>query len=178
MTNGIKDEKTVSAKCFIFDLKKSNMTKYISEEEYNRRGNIPVGLLKAAQDFLKAIDRYPGYREKLSDILDTLDPQFKEHLTLFMIRDGNQFDHIRIKMQLTNKTHHQKIEAIKVIRSLTGFGLKEAKDLVEHVIDHHEMVFPFSKNGIRFESELDEILSELASQLMGFRLEKVYINYE
>lgn len=67
--------------------------------------------------------------EKAEAMLDAFDPGLKRQILLMTIQ-GTISGPMQIRAVSTYDTR-QKIAAIKEIRAMTGFGLKEAKDVID-----------------------------------------------
>jgi hypothetical protein len=82
--------------------------------------------------FMRAITEAYGSEEgmKLWDtIASTLDPDIKGKI-FFAMLTGEYNDRLTIQLDMTMyRTHVPRVEGIKAIRTVTGMGLKEAKDL-------------------------------------------------
>jgi hypothetical protein len=90
----------------------------------------------------RAIDFARAAREELGDALgdehiermfDAFDPSLRRQIFMEMLM-GHSGGVMRLK--LVDPNNRKKIEAIKAIRSVTYFGLKEAKDVVEAADQH------------------------------------------
>jgi len=69
--------------------------------------------------------------EQVYAMLDAFDPVLKRQLLMEMLM-GNIGGAMRVRaVQQGDTAQRKKIEAIKVIRAATGFGLKETKDVVD-----------------------------------------------
>jgi hypothetical protein len=90
----------------------------------------------------RAIDFARAAREEMGDALgdehvermfDAFDPSLRRQIFMEMLM-GHSGGVMRLK--LVDPNNRKKIEAIKAIRSVTYFGLKEAKDVVEAADQH------------------------------------------
>jgi ribosomal protein L7/L12 len=85
---------------------------------------------------------------------DVIRETFGEDLVaavLFGIMEGRTGDTITIRTTTHNLSH--KIEAIKEIRYLSGYGLKEAKDAVEDAC-YKEVVVPLKPEMLKQENDI------------------------
>lgn len=83
----------------------------------------------AARDFIRAAKDELGSEfeeDKVDAMLDAFDPSLKKQIFLELLIGGNQLRIRKISTSVSNK-----IQAIKAVRAVTGFGLKEAKDTVD-----------------------------------------------
>jgi len=88
-------------------------------------------LIHNAVEFLRAANEEleDGLgEEQVYAMLDAFDPALKRQLMMEMLM-GQTGSVIRI--QSTRSEMRQKIEAIKYVRSATGLGLKEAKEVID-----------------------------------------------
>jgi len=84
----------------------------------------------ATISFMRAVDQEIGLLEEKADaMLDALDPAIKRQMLFAMIK-GNVTGSMTIHA-VPGVLSRQKIQAIKAVRASTGYGLKEAKDVID-----------------------------------------------
>jgi iron only hydrogenase large subunit-like protein len=87
-------------------------------------------------DFVRAVKEELGDElgeEHIERMFDAFDPGLRRQMFMEMLM-GHTGGVMRVK--LIDPNLRRKIEAIKAIRSVTRFGLKEAKDVAD-AADHH-----------------------------------------
>jgi ribosomal protein L7/L12 len=76
----------------------------------------------------RAMEKFPGViREKLGNMMDEIEGPLNGYVTITNVKERTEFTVIIDGLADPAK----KINVIKVVREITGLGLKEAKDLVE-----------------------------------------------
>lgn len=83
----------------------------------------------AARDFIRAAKEELGHEfeeNKVDAMLDAFDTSLKKQMFMEMLIGSND-----LRIRRTTMTNCNKIQVIKAIRSLTGFGLKESKDIMD-----------------------------------------------
>lgn len=70
-------------------------------------------------------------KDKLSDIIDSDDAKFSAGIADTLLSLINKAFSETVEITITGVRDNNLINAIKTVRSLTNFGLKEAKDAVE-----------------------------------------------
>jgi hypothetical protein len=112
----------------------------------------------------RAIDFARVAREELGDALgdehiermfDAFDPGLRRQIFMEMLM-GHNGGVMRVK--LVDHDNRKKIEAIKAIRSVTRFGLKEAKDVTEAADQHIGVI-----EGTWSTDQYNELKRELAN---------------
>ena len=89
-------------------------------------------LIFSAVDFMKVAAEELGEdlsEQRVEAMMDAFDPGLKKQILMEMIK-GNVGNRIRI--QLESQENRQMIKAIKAVRAATGFGLNEAKDIIDN----------------------------------------------
>lgn len=89
-------------------------------------------LIFSAVDFMRVAAEELGEdlsEQRVEAMMDAFDPGLKKQILMEMIK-GNIGNRIRI--QLESQENRQMINAIKAVRAATGFGLKEAKDIIDN----------------------------------------------
>lgn len=113
-------------------------------------------MLLATASFLRTVKEHVGSElgeEKVNAMLDAFDPTLKSQLLMAMLLgDINICILARDSVNIPVK----KISAIRAVRTLTGFGLKEAKDIVDDTLHG-----PVTIEGSYSAQELSEFRKEL-----------------
>jgi len=89
-------------------------------------------LIFSAVDFMRVAAEELGEdlsEQQVEAMMDAFDPGLKKQILMEMIK-GNVGNRIRI--QLESQENRQMINAIKAVRASTGFGLKEAKGIIDN----------------------------------------------
>jgi len=120
---------------------------------------IPEGhkeeVINTGIEFLRSITEAYGAEEGMNlwdTISSTLDPDIKGQIFFAMLcGEGGDVIHIR-----SLRPDHQIVPIIKIVRTATGYGLKEAKDLVDSVRNGVSIKFkiPHSSDRTRIVNEL------------------------
>lgn len=85
---------------------------------------IPKEIVWAAINFIQSVRQYSQVTdEQVEQMFDAFDPALKRHVLVQMINPKG------VVRQVSSVV--QKINAIKILRSHTGWSLKEAKDFIE-----------------------------------------------
>jgi hypothetical protein len=76
----------------------------------------------------------PIGKEKLMNMLDAFDPELKTEIIMFYMLEDVTKTSLSVRPKIGTVRYNRKlIEAIKAVRSISGYGLKEAKDFIEKV---------------------------------------------
>lgn len=114
-------------------------------------------IISAGIEFLRSITEAYGAEEGMTlwdAIANTLDPDVKGQI-FFALLCGEGGDVIHIKSFKPDFQSHQAVPIIKSIRTATGLGLREAKDLYDAVRDGKPAKFKvLSGERTRFVNEL------------------------
>jgi hypothetical protein len=98
--------------------------------------NHEANILQSGIHFMRHITQAYGAEEgmKLWDaIASTLDPDIKGKIFIAMLL-GEYNDTLTIRLDMVKyRVHVQRVEGIKAIRTVTGLGLKEAKDIHDNL---------------------------------------------
>ena len=97
-------------------------------------------LIWKAQEFARAAKEELGEElgdERVCAMFDAFDPSLQRQMFMELLM-GHSGGTMRI--QLVDNTTRNKIGAIKAVRSVTGFGLKEAKDVVDDADNHVSVI--------------------------------------
>lgn len=93
-------------------------------------------VIVAAIEFIRRVQAEMGDigQEKVFAMLDAFDPDLRAEMimTLFVHGDDMPIE-VRVKKSENFYGRYQKIEAIKWVRTTTGFGLREAKNVIDEV---------------------------------------------
>lgn len=94
--------------------------------------NYSTKLVSTAIEFLRVAGHELGTefgQEKVNAMLDAFDPELKAQVFMHLLVGEYSY---ALRIQTKPSVYYQnKIEAIKAIRSVTGFGLKESKDITD-----------------------------------------------
>lgn len=93
-----------------------------------------TNLIGSAVQFLRACREELGEemgQEKVYAMIDVFDPALRHQILMEMLM-GN-IGLVRVKVEDPGDYQRKKIQAIKAVRSLTKFGLKEAKEVMDEV---------------------------------------------
>lgn len=88
-------------------------------------------LIWKAQEFARAAKEELGDElgeERVCAMFDAFDPSLQRQIFMEMLR-GHSGGVMRVRLKSSD--HRDKIRAIKAIRAVTGFGIKEAKDIAD-----------------------------------------------
>ena len=97
-------------------------------------------LIWKAQEFARAAKEELGEElgdERVCAMFDAFDPSLQRQMFMELLM-GHSGGTMRIR--LADNTTRNKIGAIKAVRSVTGFGLKEAKDVVDDADNHISVI--------------------------------------
>lgn len=101
---------------------------------------IPQEIVNAAIRFMRTVQEYSNISdEQVEQMFDAFDPALKHQILMSFLRFSRT---LRVETTASRK----KIEAIKEVRAVTGWGLKEAKDLVEAAEQESGVVLPAEFN--------------------------------
>ena len=84
-------------------------------------------------NFIRSVEAELGSlgQEKVFAMLDAFDPELRDDMLMSLFVHGDSFPVTVHLKKNPNWQNYQKITAIKEIRVATGYGLKEAKDVVD-----------------------------------------------
>ena len=97
-------------------------------------------LIWKAQEFARAAKEELGEElgdERVCAMFDAFDPSLQRQMFMELLM-GHSGGTMRVR--LVDNTIRNKIGAIKAVRSVTGFGLKEAKDVVDDADNHVSVI--------------------------------------
>lgn len=97
-------------------------------------------LIWKAQEFARAAKEELGEElgdERVCAMFDAFDPSLQRQMFMELLM-GHSGGTMRIR--LADNTIRNKIGAIKAVRSVTRFGLKEAKDVVDDADNHISVI--------------------------------------
>lgn len=97
-----------------------------------------VDIITSGIQFMRSITEAYGTDDGLklwTTIADTLDPDVKGEIFFAMIT-GNYQNKLHCRISPSYFQRPDKVAMIKEIRTWTGFGLKEAKDMADAIIDN------------------------------------------
>lgn len=94
-------------------------------------------MLSLAREMI-AISTVEWSEDAVIELLDTIDPSIRRYMLLDNLKGVG--DHITADH--TSGIVRQKINAIKEVRAATGYGLKEAKDLIDAADDGRVLKLP------------------------------------
>ena len=91
-------------------------------------------VIVAAIEFIRRVQAEMGElgQEKVFAMLDAFDPNLRDQMimTLFIHGDDMPIE-VRVQKSANFLGQYQKITAIKWVRAATGFGLREAKNVID-----------------------------------------------
>lgn len=93
-----------------------------------------LAVMEASVNYMRVLlDEYGDDmgRERVNSLFDAVHPDLAGEVMIYLLTQGNQY---RVKIGIDHSVlwrDRKKINAIKEVRSYTGMGLKEAKDVVE-----------------------------------------------
>lgn len=93
--------------------------------------NYSTTLVSTAIEFLRVAGHELGAefgQEKVNAMLNAFDPELKAQVFMHLLVGEYSY---ALQIQTKPGGYRSKIEAIKAIRSVTGFGLKESKDITD-----------------------------------------------
>ena len=84
-------------------------------------------------NFIRSVEAELGPlgQENVFAMLDAFDPELRDDMLMTLFVHGDTFPVTVHLKKNPNWQNYQKITAIKEIRAATGYGLKEAKELVD-----------------------------------------------
>lgn len=98
---------------------------------------VPAEVIYSGIGFLRDLSTYYGDERAMQlwdSLRDGMGRDVQNAILMTMLRGGYERRAV-LSMGVASKEFTKKIEAIKAVRKATGAGLKDAKDLVERVID-------------------------------------------
>ncbi len=102
-------------------------------------------LMHTTIEFLRACKEELGDKlgdEKVTAMIDAFDPALRHQIFMEMLL-GN-IGMVNIKVDLYHSPPRKKIAAIKAVRAITRFGLKEAKEIVDAAEQNNSAKIPGS----------------------------------